>query len=345
MRPGNVPSPSRARPWAFAFALCVFAAAPFKANAQDIFFAGKVINLTVGISAGGGYDQYARLLARHYIRHIPGNPTIVVRNMPGAGSLNAVLYTGEVAPPDGLTITAFNSGLVNDSINEGDKAKIKFSQFAWIGSMARDLRVCFAMKESGIRSLEDLKRQKAVFGGSGVGSSSANNVAMIRNLFGLDIKIISAYRGNSEMYLAAERGEISGSCASWSSLPEHWLKDGKINLLARLSPITAPDLPDTVKFLGDLAPGDEARGIMDFLLASGEVGRPLIVSKKTPAERIKTLQQAFDATMRDPELLADAARQNLPISAVGGMEAELIVAKMIAASPAIIEKALLATKE
>ena len=337
--------PSRLSPWAIAFALCVFAASPFQAKAQDNFFAGKVINLTVGISAGGGYDQYARLLARHYTRHIPGNPTIVVRNMPGAGSLNAVLYTGEVAPPDGLTVTAFNSGLVNDTINEGDKAKIKFSQFAWIGSMARDLRVCFAMKESGIRSLEDLKRQKVVFGGSGVGSSSANNVAMIRNLFGLDIKIISAYRGNSEMYLAAERGEISGSCASWSSLPEHWLKDGKINLLARLSATTAPDLPDTAKFLGDLAPSDEARGIMDFLLASGEVGRPLIVSKKTPLDRIKTLQQAFDATMRDPEFLADATRQNLPISAVGGVEAEQIVAKMIAASPAIIEKALLATKE
>lgn len=345
MRPDNVSSPPRLRLWAFALTLCVCATSPFKANAQDNFFAGKVINLTVGISAGGGYDQYARLLARHYIRHIPGNPTIVVRNMPGAGSLNAVLYTGEVAPPDGLTITAFNSGLVNDSINDGDKAKIKFSQFAWIGSMARDLRVCFAMKESGIRSLDDLKRQKAVFGGSGVGSSSANNVAMIRNLFGLDIKIISAYRGNSEMYLAAERGEISGSCASWSSLPEHWLKDGKINLLARLSPITAPDLPDTVKFLGDLAPSDEARGVMDFLLASGEVGRPLIVSKKTPAERIKTLQQAFDATMRDPDFLGDAAKQNLPISAVGGIEAEQIIAKLIAASPAIIEKALLATKE
>jgi hypothetical protein len=201
------------------------------------------------------------------------------------------------------------------------------------------------MKESGIRSLEDLKRQKAVFGGSGVGSSSANNVAMIRNLFGLDIKIISAYRGNSEMYLAAERGEISGSCVSWSSMPDHWLKDGKVNLLTRLSVASAPDLPGSVTFLGDAAPSEEARGIMDFLLASGEVGRPLIVSKKTPVGRIKALQQAFDATMRDPEFLADAARQNLPISAVGGVEAEDIIARMITASPAIIEKALLATKE
>ena len=121
--------------WSF---LTVALAACGTAHAQEHFFAGKVINLTVGISAGGGYDQYARLLARHYTRHIPGNPTIVVRNMPGAGSLNAVLYTGEVAPPDGLTVTAFNSGLVNDSINEGEKAKIRFSQFAWIGSMARD---------------------------------------------------------------------------------------------------------------------------------------------------------------------------------------------------------------
>ena len=324
-------------------AVATFATA-VSASAQD-FFAGKTINLTVGISAGGGYDQYARLLARHYSKHIPGNPTVIVRNMPGAGSLNAVLYTADIAPPDGLTVTAFNSGLVNETINDGEKAKIKFDQFAWIGSIARDLRVCFAMKESGITSLDDLKARKSVFGGSGVGSSATNNVAMLRNLFGLDLKIISAYRGNTEMFLAAERGEISGSCVSWSSVPDHWIKQGKINLLARLSRGTAPDLPDSVKFLGDMTPSAEAREIIDFLMASGEVGRPLIVSRKVPQERIKILQQAFDATMRDPDFLTEAAKQNLPVSAVDGAEAQSIIGKMLSASPALVEKARIASKE
>jgi tripartite-type tricarboxylate transporter receptor subunit TctC len=319
-------------------------AAAVGASAQD-FYAGRTINLTVGISAGGGYDQYARLLARHYSKHIPGNPTIIVRNMPGAGSLNAVLYTADIAPPDGLTVTAFNSGLVNEAINDSDKAKIKFDQFAWVGSIARDLRVCFAMKDSSITSIDDLKTRKAVFGGSGVGSSATNNVAMMRNLFALDLKIISAYRGNTEMFLAAERGEISGSCVSWSSVPDHWTKQGKINLLARLSRGTAPDLPDSVKFLGDMTPSAEAREIIDFLMASGEVGRPLIVSRKVPADRIKILQQAFDATMRDPDFLAEAAKQNLPISPVDGAEAQSIVTKMLTASPALVEKARVASKE
>ncbi len=315
------------------------------AFAQADFYAGKVINLVVGISAGGGYDQYARLMARHYGKYIPGHPTIIVRNMPGAGSLNAVLYTAEIAPADGLTITAFNSGLVNETINEGSKAKISFNQFAWIGSLARDLRVCFAMKDTGITSIEDLRNRKHVFGGSGVGSSATNNVAMMRNLFGLDLQIISAYRGNSEMYLAAERGEISGSCVSWSSLPDHWLKQDKINLLARLSRGTADDLPKQVKFLGELTQNEQAREVIDYLMASGEVGRPLIVSRKVPAERIKILQEAFDATLRDPDFLADAARQNLPISPVDGREAQLIISKMLSASPDLIDKARLAAKE
>lgn len=330
---------------AWLLAATAFLTLATNAFAQADFYAGKVINLVVGISAGGGYDQYGRLMARHYGKYIPGHPTIIVRNMPGAGSLNAVLYTAEIAPADGLTITAFNSGLVNETINEGSKAKISFDQFAWIGSLARDLRVCFAMKDSGIAAIEDLKKRKHVFGGSGVGSSATNNVAMMRNLFGLDLQIISAYRGNSEMYLAAERGEISGSCVSWSSLPDHWIKQNKINLLARLSRGTAEDLPADVKFLGDLTQSTQAREVIDYLMASGEVGRPLIVSRKVPAERIKILQEAFDATLRDPDFLADAARQNLPISPVDGAEAQRIISKMLSASPDLIDKARLAAKE
>jgi tripartite-type tricarboxylate transporter receptor subunit TctC len=314
------------------------------AQATADFFQGKPLNLIVGISPGGGYDQYARLLARHYGKHLPGTPTTIVRNMPGAGSLNAVVYTADVATPDGQTVTAFNSGLVNETINDGDKAKVRFDQFAWIGSMARDLRICFTLKETGITSLEDLRKRKAVFGGSGVGSSSANNVAMLKNMLQLDLKIISAYRGNTEMYLAMERGEIEGSCVSWSSVPDHWLKAGRINILTRLSLVNDPAIPASVPFFGDLVKSED-RDVVDYLLASGEIGRPFIASRKVPAERIAALQRGFDAAMRDPDLLSEAEKQNLPISPVNGKEAQQIVLRMMTYPARVIEKARRAIQE
>ena len=316
------------------------------ASAQETrdFFQGKQLNLVVGISPGGGYDQYARLLARHYGKYLPGQPTTIVRNMPGAGSLNAVLYTADVAAADGQTVTAFNSGLVNETINDGDKAKIRFDQFAWMGSMARDLRICFTLKESGITSLDDLRQRKAVFGGSGVGSSSALNVAMLKNLLKFDLKIISAYRGNTEMYLAMERREIDGSCVSWSSVPDHWLKSGRIHILTRLSVVSDPAIPASVPFFGDLVKGQD-KDVVDYLLASGEIGRPFIASRKVPADRIAALQRGFELAMRDPDLLSEAEKQNLPISPVSGQDAQQIVTRMMAYPPSVIESARRAIQE
>ena len=310
------------------------------------YFAGKTISLVVGVSAGGGYDQYARLLARHMPRYIPGNPAIIVRNMPGAGSLSAVLFTANVAPPDGLTITAFNSGLLNESMSEGDKAKVRFDQFSAIGSMARDLRVCYAWKEKNIRSLDDLAGPKEfVFGGAGQNSSSTNNVVMLRNLFGLKIKVIPAYRGNTEMNLAVERGELDGSCISWSSVPEDWIRNGKINILTVLSRGGDPDIPPSVRFIGDLAQTQEHKDVIDALLSSGEIGRPFIVHKDVPADRLAILRNAFDQAMKDPQLLEEAEKTRLTISAVGGADAQTLVSKLYAFPPAIIEKARLAIRD
>lgn len=309
------------------------------------FFAGKTISLVVGISAGGGYDQYARLLARHYPKHIPGSPTIVVRNMPGAGSLSAVLYTANVAPADGQTVTAFNSGLLNDSMSEGENAKVRFDQFAWLGSMARDLRVCYAMKGKGVRTLADLKTRPAVFGGAGQNSSSTNNVLMLRNLLGLKLKIIPAYRGNTEMNLAAERGEVDGSCISWTSVPEDWVKSDRIEFLALLSRASAPGIPSHVRFLGDIVETQEQKDVIDVLLSSGEIGRPFILSAKVPRDRLSTLRRGFDASMADRELQEDAAKLRLDLSAVSGEEAEAIVQKLYRFPAETVEKAKVAIRE
>ncbi len=279
---------------------------PAASQTPEQFFAGRTVNFVVGVSPGGGYDQYARLLARHFARHLPGQPNIIVRNMPGAGSLTAVLHLNGAAAADGTNIVAFNAGLLNDSMNEGDAARAKFTEFAWIGSITRDFRVCFAWKATGILTWDDLiRRKESVFGASGANSSSANNVAMLRNLFGLNLRTIHGYPGNTEMFLAIERGEVEGSCVTWSSMPDHWVRNGTIAVLTRLSPAAAPGIPDSVKYIGDLVTTQEQKDIIDVLLAPGELGRPFIASRKNsrrpprgPARGFRRFDEGPDASRR-----------------------------------------------
>lgn len=321
-------------------ALTVMTATAAAAQSSEPFYAGKTLNLVVGISAGGGYDQYARLLARHWSRHIPGTPTIVVRNMPGAGSLTAVSYVDSVAQPDGTTVGTFNAGLLNDSMGEGENAKIKFNNVAWLGSMSRDFRICYAWTGANLKTWRDLvARKETVFGAAGVNSNSANGVAMLRNIFALNIRTIAAYPGNTEMNLAVERGEVHGSCISWSSLPENWISGKKIDVLVRLSRTTVPEIPPDVPFIGDIATTQEQRDIIEVLLASGELGRPFILSNKVPADRVQTLRRSFDAALADEQLLAEAAKQGLAISPVSGQDAEKIVAKLYGFSRELVDKA------
>lgn len=326
-------------------ALAAFATSAAHAQTPEQFYAGKTINMVVGVSPGGGYDQYARLLARHFPRHVPGQPNVIVRNMPGAGSLTSVLYLNGSAPTDGTTIVAFNAGVLNDSMSEAATARARFTDYAWIGSITRDFRVCFTWRGTGILTWDDLVRRKeSVFGAAGAVSSSANNIAMLRNLLNVNLKTIHGYPGNTEMFLAIERGELDGSCVTWSSMPDHWVKNNSIAVLTRLSPSMQPGIPESAKFVGDLVTTQEQKDILDVLLASGELGRPFITSLKVPADRLQALRVAFDASMTDPAFIADAEKQKLPIDPVGGAEAEKIVARLYTFPPALLEKAKNAVK-
>ena len=322
-------------------ALLTCSAMPVLAQVGEDFYKGKVVTLTVGISPGGGYDQYARLLARHFSRHIPGAPTIVVRNMPGAGSLNSVLNLSKVAPTDGTQIGTFNAGLLNDSIMEGSHATIKFDTFSWLGSMARDLRVCLSYKTSAIRGWDDLIQGKpAIFGAPGTNSNSANGIAMIRNLFNLqNLRTITAYPGLMETNLAIERGEVDGTCASWIAVPDRWIADKEARILLRLSPNTVAEIPDTVKYIGDLVQTADQKLSVDVLVSSGELARPFILSNKVPAERVAILRAAFASTLADPEFLADAQKMNLLIDRIDGTTAQKIVEKLYTMPPEVSEKA------
>ncbi|HEY4134129.1 MAG TPA: hypothetical protein VGO34_02845 [Alphaproteobacteria bacterium] len=321
-------------------AAMALAAGTAQAQSPADFYKGHQINIVVGSTPGGGYDQYSRLLARHMPNHIAGAPVVIVRNMPGAGSLTSVLYLDATAPKDGTFMTAFNSGLFNDSMAAGKDAKAKFTDYAFLGSATQDFRVCYAAKETKIQSFDDLaKRKEVVFGGTGPNSNSYNGAAMLKNIFGLPMKIIAAYPGNGELLLAVERGELDGSCLTFSSIPENWIRDNKINFLLRLADSSAPTIPDGVPFIRDVAKTEEQKDIIDVLLAPNELGRPYIMSRSVPKDRVAYMQDKFMETLKDQALLDDAAKQGLTVDPVGGVEAEKTVAKLYTFSPDIIAKA------
>jgi tripartite-type tricarboxylate transporter receptor subunit TctC len=318
-------------------ALVTTAAPP--AQSQTSFYEGKTINIVVGFSPGGGYDRYARLLARHIGKHIPGKPSAVVQNMPGAGSLVAVRHLDTTAPRDGTVIVAFNPGLIMESLTEPEKVKLNFSNLAWIGSISRDMRVCYAWHATGLKTWDDIvKRDEFIIGGTAPGSSSYNNSATLKNVFGLKIRRVLGYPGSAEQRLAIERGELEGDCGSWSSINPEWRQANKVNPFVRFSKGKAPDLPD-VPFVGDFAKTPEQKEVIQFLTSVSEFGTPVVMSKQVPSERLEVIRKAFDETMRDPEFLAEAQKSQLPVDPIPAGEAGEIIESIYKSPPELIVKA------
>lgn len=311
-----------------------------QAESPEEFYKGKTLNILVGSSAGGGYDRYSRLFARHFPKHLSGDPTMIVRNMPGAGSLKAVLFTNEAAPKDGTYMTAFNSGIMIEAIAAGKDAKANFTEYAFIGNITRSFRLCFTRKERGIGSWDAfVKREKIVFGATGPKSGSYNDAAMLKNLFNLPIQIITAYPGTSEMYLASERGEVDGGCVSWESLPADWLQNDSIDVVVKLANATRPQLKGSPPFVRDVAKTKEQQDVLQVLLAPAEIGRPIIMSKDVPADRIAYVRKMFLVTMKDPDFIADATKSKLEVDPVSGEEVQDMVAKLYAIAPETVAKA------
>jgi tripartite-type tricarboxylate transporter receptor subunit TctC len=309
------------------------------AHAQSYEF--KMINLVVGATSGGGYDAYTRLLARSYGKYLPGNPTVIVQNLPGIGSLKAVLYLDSTAPKDGSVITAFNPGVIVESLVTPEKINFKLSQVAWVGSITADLRVCYAWHSTGVKNWDDLmNRPNFNIGTQQTGSSSYNNAATLKNLYGAKIKIISGYPGSSEERLAIERGELDGGCGAWSSNPPSWLAENKINPIVKFAAGPIPNLPDHVPFAGDLLTSDDDRTVLKLLTAADVLGRPYIASKSVPADRLALLRKGFDAAIKDPQFIAGAAKADLPIvGSIDGITSERLIGEIYGAPQRLVEKA------
>jgi tripartite-type tricarboxylate transporter receptor subunit TctC len=312
---------------------------PAAAQSPAGFYAGKTINIIVGFSPGGGYDRYARLLARSLGKHIPGQPNVVVQNMPGAGSLVAVRSLDTTAPQDGTVMVAFNPGLIMQSLAEPEKVKLKFSDLAWVGSVSGDIRICYAWHATGLRTWDDIaKRDEFIIGGTAPGSSSYNNSATLKNVLGLNIRRVLGYPGSAEQRLAIERGELEGDCGSWSSINPEWRQSKKINPFVRFSRETTPDMPD-MPYVGDLAKTAEQKEIIEFLTEASQFGTPYVMSKQVPPERLAVIRKAFIETTKDPEFLADAQKSQLPVDPTPGDEAAKIVEALYKSPPELVAKA------
>ncbi len=315
-----------------------FMAAP--AFAADNFYSGKTINVMVGFSAGGGYDVNARTVARHLGKHIPGNPNVIVQNMPGAGSLTAVRHLDATAPTDGTVMAVFNPGLVTRSIVDPKRVKVDFRDLSWVGIVTADFRVCYGFGPKGVKSWADLmSRKEFVLGSTAKGAGNYINGATLKHVFHAPVRQILGFPGSAEQRIAIERGELDGDCGSFSSIPTAWVRDGKVHPFVRFTEKKAPEIPDSAVYIKTFAKTEEQKQLLDVLNAADEIGRPFIVSKKVPSEHLAILRNAFNATMKDPAFLSDMAKQQLPVYPLSGEEAEAVVVKMSGVSREIAAKA------
>lgn len=316
----------RSKVYLFATALIGLSALGAAAHADD-FYKGKTFTIVVGFSPAGGYDRYARNLARYLPNHIPGRPNVIVQNMPGAGSLTSVRYLDATAPKDGTVMTIFNPGLVTQSLVQPERVNVDFRKIAWIGVVTPDYRVCYGYGPNGITSWDQMMHSKKPFiiGSTGKGSGNYINGATLREVFHAPVKQVLGFPGSAEQRLAIERGELDGDCGSYSSIPPDWIKKGLAHSFVRFIKDKPPEIPASATYIGDFATSDQQRQLLRVLNGGDEVGRPFIMSKQVPADHLAIIRQAFDETMKDPGFLADMAKEELPVHPLTGAQAEQIV--------------------
>ncbi|MFZ0421756.1 MAG: hypothetical protein WAL80_02645 [Xanthobacteraceae bacterium] len=307
------------------------------------FYAGKTLDLEIGYSVGGGYDLYARLLARHLGAHIPGNPTVVPRNMEGAGSLRLANYLYTAAPRDGSVIGATSRGAAFDPLLDEPGAKYDASKFSWIGSANNEVSVCVALQSSGVTKFDDLLSKPLTVGSTGAADDTYQLPAMVNAVLGTKFKIVTGYPGGNDVSLALERGEVQGRCGwSWSSIKAtrpDWIASKKIVVLVQMSLSKHPDLPD-VPLIMDLAKNDEQRQIFKLFCARQVMGRPFLGPPGVPADRVAALRHAFDDTVVDKAYLDDAAVGKFEINPVSGKDLEALVKEVYQTPPEITKKAV-----
>jgi tripartite-type tricarboxylate transporter receptor subunit TctC len=318
-------------------------ASPAYPQSVEEFYRGKTITIQVGFTAGGGYDLYARLLGRHMGRHIPGNPQIVVQNMPGAGSLKATQYVYSVAPKDGTVLASVSRGMATEPLL--NNANFDATKLAWIGSITSETSICATWHTSQVKTWDDMFKREFTLGGSAVGADPDTFALILRNVFGAKVKLVTGYPGGNEINLAMERGEVDGRCGwSWSSLKsqKQWLP--QINPLIQFALEKNADIPQ-VPFALERAANDEQRQVLRLLVAGQYLGRPFFSTPDVPTDRKAALRAAFDATMKDEQFLAEAAKLDLEVAPATGKAIDAFLAELYATPKDVVRKAAAAIQK
>jgi tripartite-type tricarboxylate transporter receptor subunit TctC len=314
---------------------------PAAAQSTADFYRGKTLTLTVGYSTGGGYDIYARLLARHMGKHIPGNPTIVVQNAPGAGSMRAANMIYNVAPKDGTHFGMFGRGIALEPLIGTSPAQFDATKFLWLGSGTEEAAVVVIRAEVGIKTWADMMQKPFTVGGEGTGSDPDVYALMLKNVFGVKLRLISGYPGTTEMALAVERGEVDGRASwSWSSLKTlkpDWIAQKKVTIPVQLNLRSSPDLAD-VPLIVNFAQTERQRQILKLVVSRQTMGRPFMAPPGLPADRAAALRAAFDATMKDPEFIAEANARGQEVDPVSGAALDALIAELYATPKDVVEE-------
>jgi tripartite-type tricarboxylate transporter receptor subunit TctC len=320
---------------------CLVAAPALSAN----FYEGKTIKFIVGADVGGGYDIYARTVGRHLSRFIPGQPTIVVQNMPGAGSMVAAAYIYTVAPKDGTTIGSLMPGaIIGPLLDERAEAVYDPTKFFYLGTADSGTRVCATFHTSKIKTFEDAQNNKVMIGASQSGGATVDYASFLKHAAGAKFEIVPGYKGTRDITLAMERGEVDGVCGfDWASLRSQksdWIRDNKLNILVQTGPSSNPELtalgvPEVWKFIKS----DDLRKAVGVIVAQQVFGRSYIVPPGTSEEHVKLLRDAFSATVEDKDFLADAAKAKIDVTPSSGKDVQDTIQNIYASPKPILDRA------
>jgi tripartite-type tricarboxylate transporter receptor subunit TctC len=315
---------------------------PAQAQSLDEFFKAQPFTILVGYPPGAGYDMYARLIARHLGQYLPGKPTVIVQNMPGAGSLSAANHLYNIARQDGSIIGTFSRGITMLPIIDSAGVRYDTLKFNWIGSPSSEVSLAITWHDSGINKFEDLRTRGMTAATSGPGSDGNIYGRVLNSILGTKIKTVTGYQGSAESMLAIERKEVDGatavSYAAIKTAQRDWLTNKKINLLAQHALKANPELKGVPVIL-DFAKSDEDRSVLELVFARQSIGYPYAAPPNVPPARLAAIRKAFDATVQDPEFLAASAKSDLLIESVTGQQIQALLADLYSRPPAILERA------
>ena len=308
------------------------------------FYKGKNVELYIGYSVGGGYDLYARVLARHIAKHIPGNPTVVPKNMEGAGSLRLANWLAKAAPRDGSVFGTFGRGVPFYPLLGLPGAQFKATDFSWIGSASNEVSMCVSWGTSKITKIEDVQTTQMIVGGTGPSDDTVQFPRVLNGVLGTKFKVISSYPGGNDIVLAMERGEVEGASSSWAAVSvgkKEWLRDKKIRIILQTAPERTKDLPDAPA-LPEIGTSMEDKQVYQLYASGSAIGRTVIAPPDMPPERVRILRDAFNAMVKDPDFIADIQKLNVELEPLPGERVQELIVRTLNVPQAVRERAKLA---